>query len=498
MNIISLLLHYKHQAMKRAVIFILTLAITLQTFSHPWRPRHYVIVDTDGGIDDIRAISMLLASPDVRVLAITVSPGALDAATAYLKVRSFLNSCHHEGLPVGINRNSSFRSPLFQAAMNTIWGDESSVNAAAAPGFISVAGSVLRAEKTKVRFICMGGLTTASGLIDEGGIFGQQVSEIIWTSGGNDYKTGFNYKIDPESAARVLAGTIPVKLVSGFGDEVFYDEKLVMSLREIGNPYASALLKPMPDKDAAAHSFSFSAFDESAVLLLHYPGLFRKEGLVFTPFKIDACRDSLLTIVSGETVERNQVIRIFPRDPSFYFADIQPSVDAMISEHGIDEWVSGVIANELHRHLGVYAIVGVKMGIRAREYFCTGVDEFLAFSYAGSTPPLSCMNDGIQVSTGATPGHGLLSVKTSEPYSPAAEFTYLGRKIRVSLKPEYAARISSELREIAFVNSLDTDIYWELVRKNSIKYWLSMDRHEIFTVEDLAPGVFSADPGSSH
>jgi inosine-uridine nucleoside N-ribohydrolase len=33
-----------------------------------------VIIDTDGGIDDIRAITMLLASPDVRVLAITVSP----------------------------------------------------------------------------------------------------------------------------------------------------------------------------------------------------------------------------------------------------------------------------------------------------------------------------------------------------------------------------------------------------------------------------------------
>ena len=50
------------------------------------------------------------------------------------------------------------------------------------------------------------------------------------------------------------------------------------------------------------------------------------------------------------------------------------------------------------------------MGIRAREYFNTGVDEFSAVSFAGSIPPLSCMNDGIQVSTGATPGHGLLTV----------------------------------------------------------------------------------------
>ncbi len=467
------------------LVFIATLIITFQAFSHPWKPRHYVIIDTDGGIDDIRAISMLLASPDVRILAITVSPGALDAATAYRKVRSFLNSCHHEGLPVGINNSASFKSPSFAAALSTNWGDESSVNPAAAPPFISVTGSVLRAEKTKVRFICLGGLSSAAAIINEGGIFRQQITEILWTSGGKDYKKGFNYKIDPAAADRILSGDIPVKLVSAFGDKVFYDEKLLSSLPEIGNAYARALLKPLQGKGENDHSFSLTAFDEAAPLLLHYPSLFRTEGNFCTPVSIEACRDSLLRIVSGETVERNQVIRVFPRDPSFYFTDIQPSVNAIISEHGIDEWVSGVIANELHRHLGVFAIIGVKMGIRAREYFCTGVDEFTAFSLAGSNPPLSCMNDGIQVSTGATPGHGLLSVKSEEPYSAAAEFTYLGRKIRVALKPEYASKISSELKEIAFVHSLDTDIYWELVRKNSIKYWLSMDRHEIFTITEL-------------
>ena len=146
---------------------------------------------------------------------------------------------------------------------------------------------------------------------------------------------------------------------------------------------------------------------------------------------------------------------------------------------------SGVIASEMHRHLGVFEIIGVKMGIRAREYFNTGVDEFTVVSYAGSTPPLSCMNDGLQVATGATTGHGLLTVRNDTILSPSVEIKYMNKKIRVTLKKEITEKISAELKEINYIYGLDSNIYWELVRKNTIKYWKEMDRHEIFIIEEL-------------
>jgi pyrimidine-specific ribonucleoside hydrolase len=92
------------------------------------------------------------------------------------------------------------------------------------------------------------------------------------------------------------------------------------------------------------------------------------------------------------------------------------------------------------------------------------------------------MNDGIQVSTGATPGHGLLAVSNEPPFFAAADFTHKGKTVRISLKKELAEKVSSELKEINFVYGLDSDIYWELVRQNSIKYWLQFDRHEIFDI----------------
>ncbi|MFA5820015.1 MAG: nucleoside hydrolase [Bacteroidales bacterium] len=478
--------------MKRLLIFLLGFAISISSFPHPWKPNHYVIIDTDGGIDDMRAITMLLASPDVRVLAITVSPGALNTSTIYIKVRSLLNSFYHEGLPVGVNRSSIFKSPVFAVALNTEWGEESGLDEKDAPDCISLIKEILSIEKTKVSFLCLGGMSTASLAMKELPAFKQQVKEIIWSADGPDEKDGFNFKIDMSSAEKVLKGDIPVRVVSGLGEEIFYNEAMIKAISEIPTIYANRISGFFISEAAKSHKYSYSGNDEIVALYLHYPGLFQKgseaNDFESSPGNIHILIENSLKILAGETVSKNQVIKDFPVDPSFYFADIEPFVTDIVKKYGVDEWISGVIANELHRHLGVFAIVGVKMGIRAREYFATGVDEFRVTSFAGSVPPLSCMNDGIQVSTGATPGHGLLTVKNDTPTIPSAEFIYMNRKIRLTLKPEIAEKISSELKEINFVYGLDSNIYWELVRKNSIKYWLNLDRHDMFIIEENPSG----------
>ena len=475
--------------MKKILILLLGFTINLALFSHPWKPNHYVIIDTDGGIDDMRAITMLLASPDVRVLAITVSPGALNAGSVYIKVRSLLNSFYHEGILVGINRNSNFKSPDFPVALKSEWGEENGLDGKNAPDCISLIKEILTIEKTKVSFICLGGLSTASLAIKGIPVFKQQVKEIIWSSEEPDNKDGFNYKIDMPAAEKVLKGDIPVKMISGLGEEIFYNEATINAISEIPTTYADKISGFFRSETAKNHKYSYTVNDEMVALYMHYPNLFQNDikadYFESTPGNILILRENSLKILAGETVAKNQVIKEFPVDPSFYFADIEPFVTDIINKYGKEEWISGVIANELHRHLGVFAIVGIKMGIRAREYFNTGVDEFSAISFAGSIPPLSCMNDGIQVSTGATPGHGLLTVNNDTPTIPSAEFTYMNRKIRLTLKSEIAEKISSELKDINFVYGLDSNIYWELVRKNSIKYWMNLDRHDIFLIEEI-------------
>ena len=125
------------------------------------------------------------------------------------------------------------------------------------------------------------------------------------------------------------------------------------------------------------------------------------------------------------------------------------------------------------------------MGIRAIDYFGTGIDEMSVVSYAGRTPPFSCLNDGIQVSTGATLGHGLIRTESDEFPIPSAEFTYMNRKIILSLKEEYRNKVKQEINAYSSIYGLDSDIYWELVRSAAIKYWTSWDRNEIFEIEIL-------------
>ena len=477
--------------MKRLYSLFLTLIFTLTLSGHPWKPSHYVIIDTDGGIDDLKAITMLLASPDVRVLAITVSPGALSAENAYKKAKSLLNSFYHEGIPVGINKNNSRSRNEFPVALQTIWGDESRVNMEEAPGNIKLISEILSVEKTKISFISLGSMTTAYDALTEIPAFRKQVKEIIWSADGAADTNGYNYNIDKKASEKMLKQEIPVHIVRKYSatDVVFYDDEFIRSISTVNTAYAEKITEFFNSVTTKNHSFSYEGTDEMVAVFIHYPDLFLNKifGNISESIPSDfiGIKESMLRILKGETVNRNQVIRQLPVDSSFYFEDVGPVVTEIVNRYGIDEWTSGVIANELHRHLGIYTIIGVKMGIRAREYFNTGVDEFKATSYAGSISPLSCMNDGIQVSTGATPGHGLLTVRNDTVTRPAVDITYLNCKIRLTLKPELIEKISSSLKEYNFVYGLDSNIYWELVRKDALKYWLELDRHDIFIIEEM-------------
>lgn len=444
--------------MRRTILSFLLLLLIIPSGAHPWKPRHYVIIDSDGGIDDLKAICMLMASPDVRILGITASEGYHEAGAAWEKLRTLADGLWHEGLPVAGK-------------------DE-------AAGMID---ELLAGETMPVKFIAMGSLATAAAMMESSPHFVTGVTEIIWSNSAMPGKDGFNYRAAPEAADKVLAGPLPVK-VAGPGGEGFYDEALLSEIRNIPTPYArkvTDLIGSMP-----SHTFVYTAFDEMVPLMLHFPELFTwtvtgEKRSYLVPADKNALREAALKILRGETVQRMQVVKTIPSDTSFYMSDLHPFIEAIRAKYGEDEWTSGVIANELHRHLGVFAIIGVKMGIRAREYFCTGVDEMTVATHAGSTPPLSCMNDGIQVSTGATPGHGLLTVVNEPPFLTAADFTYKGKTVRISLKKELADKMLYELKEINFVYGLDSDIYWELVRQNSIKYWLQFDRHEIFDIRTV-------------
>ena len=161
----------------------------------------------------------------------------------------------------------------------------------------------------------------------------------------------------------------------------------------------------------------------------------------------------------------------FPMHDEDYAGDVLVIMNETIEKYGVEEWKKIVLTCELHGHLGVYAIIGAKMGLYAREILNAGHDELVIQSFAGSMPPVSCFNDGLQVSTGATLGHGLISIK---------QITYKGKTMKISLKDSIQKEIESHIKDALSESGGLTEEYWQKVREIALRIWVEYDRGEIF------------------
>ena len=453
--------------------------------AHPWKPRNYVIIDTDGGYDDFRALNLLLASPDIRVLAITTSNGVLEADQVYKKVKSLLFELHHEGMLVGMYNDSTHLTRKCIPALNFSWGTPVS-DTGSIPSAEDIIENIIHNSEEPLTFISLGSLGTLADCINKVDQFELRLKQVLWSGNPDLDDNNFNYRIDTgaynfvKSKSRILIR----RIYFGFGNSV-YTEKLQQSLLAIHNSYAGNILKSL-QSDLTPYATRW--YDESVAMYLHFPELFTADTLsneiIYQALSVIMSQwdEKIVRILNGKTVNQNQVLKSFPMDTADYQDDVRLIMQETIYKYGEEEWIAGVLANELHRHLGIYAIVGVKMGIRAREYFGAGIDEMKVISYAGLQPPYSCMNDGLQVSMGATLGHGLIQVDESSKKLPEAQFTYLGRVIVIGLKETYRQKIENEVRELSAIYGLNNDIYWALVRSSALAYWANWDRNELFEI----------------
>jgi len=102
---------------------------------------------------------------------------------------------------------------------------------------------------------------------------------------------------------------------------------------------------------------------------------------------------------------------------------------------------------KFHGHIGPYAILGYKMGKIGNKKL--GSDPFCkkAKVYTGTNPPISCIIDGIQLSSNCTVGNG--GIKVEEKNHPRVDFisNKNNRKISIVLKPEIKKEIDTTVTQ---------------------------------------------------
>ena len=96
-----------------------------------------------------------------------------------------------------------------------------------------------------------------------------------------------------------------------------------------------------------------------------------------------------------------------------------------------------------HGHLGPYAVIGLKMGQVANQYLGESGFGKKAVIETGTTPPISCIVDGIQFSSGCTLGKGNIEVKDQK--QPIALFSNGQDRIKVQLRKEMHRRIDGKM-----------------------------------------------------
>ena len=474
---------------------ILSAVLSVNAFAHSGKPKYHVIIDTDGAIDDMRAISMLLSGNDIRVLAITCSQGTLLPETVFVKVKSLLTAFHHEGIPVGISERINYELPGWTSFANDIqWAEEINIqNLNPNRKSIELLSNVIETYQNKVTLIALGSLKTYADWIKANRNEADKIDRIIWYNNHN-IKDGFNYKVSPESFEYIKQSGISVEVVANTADNFFVNEDYLNHIHNANSIYASQIedvhsQAPVVEKINDTH---LHCWDDIVPLYLTIPIFFdieTKQNIKLVSINQTIppsfVYETIGKLLVSATSNNNRVFKAFPVDITLYKPEYAIMLNETIGKFGLIEWKAISMTNEIHGHTGIYSIIGAKMGIRAMEYFNVGVNNLEVKTFAGNIPPLSCFNDGLQISTGATIGQGLITISDSLAAIPSAIFRFKNQKVKIALKPEITEQIRSEIEYGINNYGLLSDKYWFYIEELAIKYWSDLNRQEIFVIEKM-------------
>ncbi len=177
-------------------------------------------VDTDPGLDDLLALALALASPELRVAGITTVAGNASVDVVTDNLRRFLALAELE-IPIG--RGASGPLSLSAVTAERFHGSDGRAGVAlpaVEPRQLPAASDVLRhslVERGVQHVVAIGPLTNLARLVrQDPALF--ESAEIVWMGGtlseGN--VTGaaeFNCYADPEAASIVLGSGLPVRVL---------------------------------------------------------------------------------------------------------------------------------------------------------------------------------------------------------------------------------------------------------------------------------------------
>lgn len=479
-------------------LYVLLLFCSFLPFAHAHTYKTSILVDTDMALDDVRAISMLLNSEMVDIPLIVASDGVLSPQVACRNLEMLLRYFKRENIRIAKGRVLGKPAPPWRSWCEDLrWPkmDSASYKTAVGESASEEIVKTLKSQDEQILYLCLGPLTNLADALRLNPGLEYKIARLVYFGAHpDDPFPGWNTNRDPESARFVFDSGLEIDCVVLPDEKLLpFDKGLYEQIEGLGTSVARLLttIHAAPAVRRRLSEGNFRVWDEMTVIYLNQPSLFRfvptghGSGVMsLAAFKAAGLWDTYLKLLGHLadfhlTPRDPVVLRVFPCDPSFFKDDVKAYVQEIIEKYGLEEWKACILTNEFHRHLGIYSLIGAKMGIRAREILEAPFDALRVLSFAGTQPPLSCINDGLQVATGASLGRGTIQLSDQKP-RPEAAFFYKDQKLTLrvtkGILDEIRANIEAAQEEYGGLNPA----YFSHIRKLSIDYWYELDRKKIF------------------
>jgi pyrimidine-specific ribonucleoside hydrolase len=476
---------------------LIVLIAALPTAAHDVENIPTVVIDSDMGIDDAVTMALALQCPHIRIKGVVACEGVTGREAGVRMLGRMLDEFNrgdvslYAAAPAGPEKPAP---PFRRFAEQTI--DKALRGTPKVPlPFMPKAYIDKPNDKTIV--LALGPLTNIAAALKDDEV--RNGIAVIMVQGPSDTAKNWNIEHDPDAFAVIRRSGVRLQFV------------------ESGQMAA----KPQAWKTDGGPSGQHTSLGECLVSRLFGDAAFAEHYTqgVFAQFTDEltliACLDHDLFEASVNGSGGEQTLRPKGRDPilacfmailsegrqaknrvvftggSLPDAILQPDVRmrkaGIIARNGETEWFAQLLMNELHEHLGSYSIIGVKMGLRAAELLNAPQHGMQVVSYSAAQPPVGCLNDGIIVATGSTPGRALFRHEPGPAGSTRVSFTCNGRRITLAVKDEYRKRAQATIDELRKTHTLEDAEYWDGVRKASLDIWENWHRRDLFDVVERGP-----------
>ncbi|MBN1491885.1 MAG: nucleoside hydrolase [Phycisphaerae bacterium] len=481
----------------RLNIALIVLVVALPVVAHDVEDTPTIIIDTDMGIDDAVAMALALQCPRVRIASVVACEGVAGNDAGVRMLGQMLDEFNRGDIALYAPAPATADKPAppFRGFAEQTLGR--SLRGAVRPALPFAPEAYVARREAKTIVLAIGPLTNLAIALEDDTVR-DGVAKIV-VQGTPDVTKNWNLGYDPAAFDAVRRSGVPLQFVesgpAAAKPSAWDDGDAPAGQRtSIGEAFVGRLFRDFAFADHYTQGV-FADFTDELVLIAYLDhDLFEvvaggsDDGAILRPKDRDGILSLFTAILSEGRQAKNRVVFAGGELPDTILQpDVRRRKAGILAKNGETEWFAQLLMNELHEHLGSYSIIGVKMGLRAAELLNAPPHGMQVVSHSAPQPPVSCINDGIIVSTGSTPGRTLFRHEPGPPGSTRVSFSYNGRQITLAVKDEYRKKVQANIDKLLEHHSLEDAEYWDGVRRASLEIWEHWHRRDLFDVIESNP-----------